>query len=78
VDHAADGIRVNAVAPGFIRTPLIEVLSPEEIEAVAQVHPLGRLGECDEVAELVAWLASDASSFATGSLHSVDGGYLAV
>ena len=78
VDHAADGIRVNAVAPGFIRTPLIEVLSPEEIEAVAQVHPLGRLGEVDEVAELVAWLASDASSFATGSVYNVDGGYLAV
>jgi 2-dehydro-3-deoxy-L-rhamnonate dehydrogenase (NAD+) len=78
VDHAAHGIRVNAVAPGFIRTPLIEVLSPEEIEAVAQVHPLGRLGEVDEVAELVAWLASDASSFATGSVYNVDGGYLAV
>jgi 2-dehydro-3-deoxy-L-rhamnonate dehydrogenase (NAD+) len=78
VDHAADGIRVNAVAPGFIRTPLIEVLSPEEIEAVARVHPLGRLGEVDEVAELVAWLASDASSFATGSVYNVDGGYLAV
>ena len=78
VDHAEHGIRVNAVAPGFIRTPLIEVLSPEEIEAVAGVHPLGRLGEVDEVAELVAWLASDASSFATGSVYTVDGGYLAV
>jgi NAD(P)-dependent dehydrogenase (short-subunit alcohol dehydrogenase family) len=78
VDHAADGIRVNAVAPGFIRTPLIEVLSPEEIEAVALTHPLGRLGEVNEVAELVAWLAGDASSFATGSVYNVDGGYLAV
>ena len=78
VDHAEHGIRVNAVAPGFIRTPLIEVLSPEEIEAVAGEHPLGRLGEVDEVAELVAWLASDASSFATGSVYNVDGGYLAV
>ncbi len=78
VDHAADGIRVNAVAPGFIRTPLIDVLTPEEIEAVALVHPLGRLGEVAEVAEMVAWLASDASSFATGSVYNVDGGYLAV
>jgi 2-dehydro-3-deoxy-L-rhamnonate dehydrogenase (NAD+) len=78
VDHAEDGIRVNAVAPGFIRTPLIEVLSPEEIEAVAGTHPLGRLGETDEVAEVVAWLGSDAASFATGSVYNVDGGYLAV
>jgi NAD(P)-dependent dehydrogenase (short-subunit alcohol dehydrogenase family) len=78
VDHADDGIRVNAVAPGFIRTPLIEVLSPEEIEAVAQQHPLGRLGETSEVAEVVAWLASDASAFVTGSVYNVDGGYLAV
>jgi NAD(P)-dependent dehydrogenase (short-subunit alcohol dehydrogenase family) len=78
VDHADDGIRVNAVAPGFIRTPLIEVLSPEEIEAVAQQHPLGRLGETAEVAEVVAWLASDASAFVTGSVYNVDGGYLAV
>lgn len=78
VDHAGEGIRVNAVAPGFIRTPLIEVLTPEEIEAVALVHPLGRLGEVAEVAEMVAWLASDASSFATGSVYNVDGGYLAV
>ena len=59
-------------------TPLIEVLTPEEIEAVALVHPLGRLGEVAEVAEMVAWLASDASSFATGSVYNVDGGYLAV
>jgi NAD(P)-dependent dehydrogenase (short-subunit alcohol dehydrogenase family) len=78
VDHAADGIRVNAVAPGFVRTPLIEVLSSEEIAAVAQAHPLGRLGEPEEVAEIVAWLASDASSFTTASVYNVDGGYLAV
>jgi NAD(P)-dependent dehydrogenase (short-subunit alcohol dehydrogenase family) len=78
VDHAEDGIRVNAVAPGFIRTPLIDVLTPEEIEAVALVHPLGRLGVVGAGAEMVAWLASDASSFATGSVYNVDGGYLAV
>lgn len=77
VDHAVDGIRVNAVAPGFIRTPLNDIHPPETIAAIEQAHPLGRMGEVAEVAEVVAWLASDASSFATGSLYPVDGGYLA-
>jgi len=78
VDHAADGIRVNAVAPGFIRTPLNDVLPPETLAAVALAHPLGRMGEVVEVAEVVSWLVSDAASFVTGSVYTVDGGYLAV
>jgi NAD(P)-dependent dehydrogenase (short-subunit alcohol dehydrogenase family) len=78
VDHAGDGIRVNAVAPGFIRTPLNDVLPPDTLAAVERAPALGRMGEVDEVAELAAWLAGDASSFVTGSLYSVDGGYLAV
>ena len=78
VDHAADGIRVNAVAPGFIRTPLNNVLPPETIKVVEQAHPLGRMGDVEEVAEVVAWLASDAASFVTASVYTVDGGYLAL
>ena len=78
VDHAAEGIRVNAVAPGFIRTPLNNVLPPETIALVEQAHPLGRMGDVDEVAEVVAWLASDAASFVTASVYTVDGGYLAL
>lgn len=77
-EYAADGIRVNAVGPGFIRTPLIQAhLTDDEIGAVAAQHALQRLGEPDEVAELVAWLASDAASFATGAYYPIDGGYLA-
>lgn len=77
-EHAADGIRVNAVGPGFIRTPLIEAhLTDEEISALAVQHALQRIGEPEEVAELVAWLASDAASFATGGYYPIDGGYLA-
>lgn len=77
-EHAADGIRVNAVGPGFIRTPLIDNhLTEEVIAELASQHALGRIGEPEEVAELVAWLASDAASFATGAYYPIDGGYLA-
>jgi NAD(P)-dependent dehydrogenase (short-subunit alcohol dehydrogenase family) len=77
-EHAADGIRVNAVAPGFIRTPLVEKsLTPEVLQFLESQHALQRLGESEEVAELVAWLASDGSSFATGAYYPIDGGYLA-
>ena len=77
-EHAADGIRVNAVGPGFIRTPLVEKsLTPEVLQFLQSQHALQRLGESEEVAELVAWLASDGASFATGTYYPIDGGYLA-
>src|SRR5690606_28441883 len=60
LEHAPDRIRVNAVGPGFIKTPLIEnSLDAEMLDALVDMHPLGRLGEADEVAELVLWLASE-------------------
>ena len=78
LDHAADGIRVNAVGPGFIRTGLVERNIPEAARpAVAALHALNRLGEPQEVADLVAWLCSDAASFTTGNYYAVDGGLLA-
>jgi NAD(P)-dependent dehydrogenase (short-subunit alcohol dehydrogenase family) len=77
-EHAADGIRVNAVGPGFIMTPLLEAnLDQPAIDFLASQHALQRMGRAEEVAELVAWLASDASSFVTGAYYPVDGGYLA-
>src|SRR5690606_16711553 len=78
LEYATDRIRVNAVGPGFIKTPLIETnLDAAMLDALVGMHPLGRLGEADEVAELVLWLASEKASFVTGAYYAIDGGYLA-
>lgn len=78
LEYAADGIRVNAVAPGFVLTALNESrLSSEDRAALRQQHPLGRLGQAQEVATVVAFLAGEDSSFITGSCQLVDGGYSA-
>ncbi len=78
LEYAQENIRVNSVGPGYINTPLVRnSLDEETIEALKSLHPVGRLGESKEVAELILWLASDKSSFVTGSYYPVDGGYLA-
>jgi NAD(P)-dependent dehydrogenase (short-subunit alcohol dehydrogenase family) len=86
VEYGARGIRVNAVGPGFINTPLLgkrAVMDTEaesaggETQALAALHPMNRLGEASEVAELILFLASDRASFITGGYYNVDGGYLA-
>jgi len=78
LEYAAEGIRVNAVGPGYIRTPLIEEnLNKKQLKGLIAKHPIGRLGEPEEVAELVLWLCSDKASFVTGAYYNVDGGYLA-
>ena len=77
-EHAGDQIRVNAVGPGFIRTPLLDQhLDQATLDYLGTQHALQRIGEPEEVAELVAWLASDGASFATGTYYPIDGGYLA-
>jgi NAD(P)-dependent dehydrogenase (short-subunit alcohol dehydrogenase family) len=82
IEWAAKGIRVNAVAPGTIRTDAVVALLDTEqgrayVEEIEARHPVGRLGEPREVAEAIAYLASDAASFVTGAVLPVDGGYLA-
>jgi NAD(P)-dependent dehydrogenase (short-subunit alcohol dehydrogenase family) len=77
LDYATQGIRVNAVGPAYIDTPLLQALPPEAREALVALHPLGRLGKAEEVAELVLFLSSDRASFMTGDYYPVTGGYLA-
>lgn len=76
VEYATQGIRVNTVGPAFIKTPLLNALDENTMEMLVQLHPVGRMGEPEEVAELVIWLSSDKASFITGSYYAVDGGYL--
>lgn len=77
LEYSAQNIRVNAVGPGFIKTPLLEGMDTDAMKFLVSKHPIGRLGEASEVAELVLWLSTDKASFVTGSYYPVDGGYLA-
>ena len=79
LEYAAKGVRVNAVGPGFVRTPLIAELeeNKEAYEMLVSLHPIGRLGEPEEIAEIAVFLASDGASFIHGAYFPVDGGFLA-
>lgn len=79
LEYSKHGIRVNAVGPGFIHTPMVSKLEDNSAlnTMLIAAHPMGRLGQPEEVAELIAWLSSSKASFVTGAYYPVDGGYLA-
>lgn len=77
LEYADQKIRINAIGPGYISTPLLNSLDEATMKALVSLHPMGRLGTADEVAQLALWLNSDKASFVTGSYYNVDGGYLA-
>jgi NAD(P)-dependent dehydrogenase (short-subunit alcohol dehydrogenase family) len=78
IDHAEDNVRVNAIAPGPTDTPMLrDNLSPEDLEAFAATFPMKRLGQPEELANAVLFLASDEASFVTGAILAVDGGQTA-
>ncbi|MGW4029187.1 SDR family NAD(P)-dependent oxidoreductase [Streptomyces sp. NPDC004838] len=77
LEYAARGVRINAIVPGFIETPLLADATDAERAHLVGLHPAGRLGTAEEVAEMAAFLLSDRASFVNGSHHLVDGGYAA-
>ncbi|MEU1211678.1 SDR family NAD(P)-dependent oxidoreductase [Streptomyces sp. NPDC005791] len=77
LEYAAQNVRINAVGPGFIDTPLLRDTDSPARDHLISLHPAGRLGTSEEVAELTAFLLSDRASFIHGSYHLVDGGYSA-
>lgn len=77
-EYGTKGVRINSVGPAFISTPLVDAaLTPEALSYLETQHAFNRLGKSEEVAEIILWLASDKSSFATGGYYPIDGGYLA-
>ncbi|MCK5793105.1 MAG: SDR family oxidoreductase [Anaerolineales bacterium] len=80
LEYAKQGIRVNSIHPGGIKTPLVarlEAEMPEMFAGMVAGHPIGRMGEPNEIGEAVVWLCSDEASFVTGHQMAVDGGFMA-
>jgi len=74
LEYAGSGIRINAIAPGGTRTPMIEELLAKRPKTDKSPYPIGRIAEPEEIAEAVLWLCSDAASFVVGALLTIDGG----
>ena len=77
IEAAPHGVRVNAVSPGYVETPLLRDMPEDALQALIKLHPLGRLARAEEIAHAVLFLASDEASFVTGANLLVDGGFTA-
>lgn len=78
LEYSNKGIRINSIGPGYIKTPLVmDSLDKDTLDMLVGLHPIGRLGESSEIAELILWLSSPQSSFVNGAYFPIDGGYLA-
>ena len=75
LQYASQGIRINAVCPGGIETPMMDALPSEERKRITSMHPIGRVATPEEIAEAVVWLCSDRAAYLCGSVLTVDGGY---
>ena len=78
IEYAPDKIRVNAVCPGYIRTRMTEDVMRRRGEDIMRLVPFRRMGEPEEIAEMVAWLCSDRASYVSGACYNVDGGFMAM
>lgn len=77
VEYAKSGIRINSISPGTIKTPALDGASADMLAQNAALHPIGRIGQPEEIAEAVVWLCSEKASFVTGHNMVIDGGYTA-
>ncbi|WUW99999.1 SDR family oxidoreductase [Streptomyces sp. NBC_01450] len=75
LEAAPHGVRVNAVCPGLVDTPMIAALDADQRKSLGAAHPLGRIARAEEIADAVVWLCSDKASFVTGIALPVDGCY---
>jgi NAD(P)-dependent dehydrogenase (short-subunit alcohol dehydrogenase family) len=77
MEYAQDGIRVNCINPGYIKTPMTDEMMKTRFDEIMTKVPMRRLGNAEEIAEAVVWMCSERASFMTGASHLVDGGYCA-